>query len=279
MHYTTDGRGLHRDTGINVNAFATLPSFDAVGVEWGLNGAAYDVRQMGNTGVPLEFDDNWFVVLWLDSNPGRPVAVNAAAVAGYHAKAGPAEGAWGWAGELALILRPHDAVETRLEVSNDRTPFGPRYVDTLQEEATGTRFLLGNLESNYLTWTLRQSWVIRPQLTLQAYAQLFTDYGHYKAFYEATSDTERSPVRLDALVPTTADATEQNFYDTFLNVNVVLRWEYRLGSTLFAVYSRTQEGLPAREGELPRKSLLPAQLFRGPGTDAFMLKWSYYWDV
>ena len=279
VHYTTDGRGLHRDTGVNVNGYATLPSFDAVGVEWGLNGAAYDVRQLGGTGVPLEFDDNWFAVLWFDSNPGRPVMVNAAAVAGYHAKAGPAEGAWGWAGNLSLTLRPHDAVETRLEVNNDRTPFGPRYIDTLQDDAGGRRFLLGNLESNYLTFTLRQSWVIRPQLTLQAYAQLFTDYGHYKAFYEGISDAERTPVRLDELTPTTAVAADQNFYDTFLNVNVVLRWEYRLGSTLFAVYSRTQEGLPVREGVLPRKSLLPAELFRGPGTDAFMLKWSYYWDV
>ena len=61
-----------------------------------------------------------------------------------------------------------------------------------------------------------------------------------------------------------------------LNVNVVLRWEYLLGSTLFVVYTRSQ---------VPRSTLSEGQtgqldiaaLHRGPASDAFLVKLSYWW--
>ncbi|HVG63797.1 MAG TPA: hypothetical protein VNA24_34855, partial [Hyalangium sp.] len=81
-----------------------------------------------------------------------------------------------------------------------------------------------------------------------------------------------------AMTPTTAQA-DDDFYDVALNLNLVLRWEYRLGSTLFFVYTRSQQGLPAPEGEAPPATLLPRRLFSGPATDAVLLKWSYYWTA
>ena len=61
-----------------------------------------------------------------------------------------------------------------------------------------------------------------------------------------------------------------------LNLNVVLRWEYRLGSTLFVVYTRSQ---------IPKVGLLPSQMAgldfdpirRGPASQALVLKLSYWW--
>jgi hypothetical protein len=172
-------------------------------------------------------------------------------------------------------FRPHPALETGLEVLSDRTEYAPRFVDHLGD----TGFLLANLQSNYLSLTLRQQWVIRPHLTLQAYAQLFTDYGVYGPFYTAETDAARSPILFSAMQPTEGQPQDSNFYDVALNLNVVLRWEYRLGSTFFLVYTRSQQGLPTSEGVLPPATLLPRRLSAGPSTDAVLLKWSYYWTT
>lgn len=66
-----------------------------------------------------------------------------------------------------------------------------------------------------------------------------------------------------------------DFSDAALNANIVLRWEYLLGSTIYLVYTRAQS---------PRIELLPGQrggvdiggLGRAPATDTVLLKLSYF---
>jgi hypothetical protein len=160
-----------------------------------------------------------------------------------------------------------------VEVSADRTAHPPRLVDSQGDY----RFLLAELTSHYLSTTLRQQWVIHPRLTLQGYAQLFTAYGTYGRFFEGASDAQRTPIRFAALMPT--EAARDAFYSVALNLNLVVRWEYRLGSTFFFVYTRSQQGLPTLEGSPVPATLLPERLVSGPATDAVLLKWSLYWDA
>ncbi|MCE9668669.1 carbohydrate binding family 9 domain-containing protein [Myxococcus stipitatus] len=273
--WTADSRGEHRVTWGNLNGSVTLPSFDVVGFETGVDLNDFDVREMRGTGVPLERADRWFAAAWTETNPNRLVSAELWVALGHRFQSdGPLPPAWGWTADLTLSLRPHPSLQTELSVSNDKTDHGPRYVDTLDDG----RFLLGALDSRYLSFTLRQQWVLSPRLTLQGYAQLFTAYGRYGSYFTATSDERKTPVRLDTLRPFTP-AEDSDFYDTALAVNVVLRWEYRLGSTLFCVYSRSQQGLPTPEGERAFASLAPRRLLSGPANDALMLKWSYYWGT
>jgi hypothetical protein len=272
--YSSDGRGLNRGSWVNFNTAAQLPSFDWVGFETGVNAGGWDLRELGGTGVPLEKDTSAFFVLWAESNGNRPLSVTAVAAGGYHFPTAVTQGNWGWAAELNLALRPHPSLETRLEANGDYTPFAPRFVEQLEDD----RFVLGALRSKYLSLTLRQQWVISPRLTLQGYAQLFTAYGVYGPYFQGTSDADRAPIRYASLLPVER-ADDSNFYDVALNVNAVLRWEYRLGSTFFLVYTRSQQGRPTPEGERPPATMLPKGLLAGPANDAVMLKWSYYWSV
>jgi hypothetical protein len=66
-------------------------------------------------------------------------------------------------------------------------------------------------------------------------------------------------------------------HEAVLNVNVVLRWEYRLGSALYLVYTRSQQEFPAPDGAVPSQIAAP-RLFRGPVTDAILVKWTYWRD-
>ncbi|NTX37475.1 carbohydrate binding family 9 domain-containing protein [Myxococcus sp. CA033] len=272
--WTADDRSEHRVTWFNLYASATLPSFDTLSVETGLDLNGYDVRELANTGIPLERPDRMFVSLSGETNPNRKVSVEGYVALGHRFQGGPSAPAWDWGGEVTLSARPHPSLQTELSVGNDKTDHGPRYVETLDDG----RFLLGSLDSRFLSLTLRQQWVLTPRLTLQGYAQLFTAHGTYGPFFTATSDARRSRIRLDSLTAVAHD-DDSSFYDTALNVNVVARWEYQLGSTLFLIYSRSQQGLPEPEGERPSATLRPRQLLAGPANDAVMLKWSYYWGV
>jgi hypothetical protein len=270
-NWTSDGRGLNRGAWGNINGSVQLPSFDSVGLELGANLGGWDVREMGGTGVPLENMNTAFVALFGDTNPNRPVSVGGF-VAGVHCfQAGPVPAAYGWEGGVSGNLRPHPALETRLEVNFSRLPFGPRFVEDLGEN----RFVLSPLTSNSLSLTLRQQWVITPRLTLQGYAQLFSAYGKYGPFFQGLSDEAHTPIRFASLTPLEYEDTE-SFRDVALNLNVVLRWEYRLGSTLYVVYSHGQQGLPMPEGHRPLRTLMPVRLMEGPAEDALLVKWAWH---
>lgn len=71
-------------------------------------------------------------------------------------------------------------------------------------------------------------------------------------------------------------ATNPDFQQAVLNVNVVLRWEYVLGSTLYLVYTRSQ--LPAvmlSPGE--SASLNLTSVSRAPAADVVLAKLTYFW--
>jgi hypothetical protein len=57
----------------------------------------------------------------------------------------------------------------------------------------------------------------------------------------------------------------------------VLRWEYRLGSTLAAVYNRASESVPSPDG-VPA-TLAPMGLAAGRTADSHLVKWSYFWHL
>lgn len=108
--------------------------------------------------------------------------------------------------------------------------------------------------------TLRVNWTFSPRLTLQAYAQPYVASGRYgelkdvddpgaRRYADRFSPIEGSRYALDDGTYTVRTATgsyrfgEPDFGFRQLRSTVVLRWEYRPGSTVFAIWShgRTSE--------------------------------------
>jgi hypothetical protein len=69
-------------------------------------------------------------------------------------------------------------------------------------------------------------------------------------------------------------STSPDFQDSQLTLSVVLRWEYRLGSTLYLVYTHDAVGPQPRA-----PALWPPELSRGSATDTLLLKWTWYWST
>jgi len=108
----------------------------------------------------------------------------------------------------------------------------PRFVHSRDSEGNQ---LFGRLRANSFSTGLRSIYTFTPALTLQTYGQIFVASEHYSKFSAAPVPVNDHPtIRLDDL-RYGAKAPEEN-PDTeggSLDFNVILRWEYRLGSLFY----------------------------------------------
>jgi hypothetical protein len=144
-------------------------------------------------------------------------------------------------------------------------------------------YRFADLNSGYLSFTLRATWTFSPHITLQAYAQLFMDRGRYSDYRDVdVMATERRPIiKRDMLVPSmyAGDSDgdgvkDDDFQDLTLNVNIVLRWELFPGTTLIGVFTRAQSAAFNLNGREPRFGI--GGLSTGPTEDLILWKLVYF---
>ncbi len=177
-----------------------------------------------------------------------------------------------------------------LNVNNDDW----QYVTTATV-AGGEEYVFGDLQQRTLGAGLRANITFTPTLTLQVYAQPFYSTGRYLGFRrvaDARSAAYRD--RLQALGPglvrsdtagaVTLDLNGDGTFETALGnpnfgyaavrSNVVLRWEYRPGSTLFLVWQQGRESF----GSDGRFDLTRGfRTLRGaPAENVFLVKVNYW---
>ena len=161
-----------------------------------------------------------------------------------------------------------------------------------------TEWLLGTVDQTTVAMTTRLNYTFTPDLSLQLYAQPFIsagDYSDFKRVLDPRADAFGDRVELlegDRIVRTVdgEDVTyaadldgdgvaDHEFGDPSFNFkqlrsNVVLRWEYRPGSSLFLVWSqgRTDSG----ENGVFRFRNDVNDLLGAEGTNVLMIKVSYW---
>jgi hypothetical protein len=106
--------------------------------------------------------------------------------------------------------------------------------------------------SRSLSITGRSTYAFSPHLTLQLYAQLFGAGVSYGDALRAVAGRGKPPVRFQDLSPGRPEDVPPDKDDrqAGLNLNVILRWEWRLGSTLYLVYAHqsSNDFVPSRRG-------------------------------
>ena len=300
--WTTDGRWTARGNYLNSDVYVVLPGYERLGMGVSLEVPRYDVREIDGYAVPFERRGDVAAAIYGNTDPNRAVLLSGFVYAARTFKQGPGPAQTAWGTELTLFVRPWPWWETQLIGKYDHQPQGQRWVDCLNtlepscaQAGTGdpfpNRLLFAAQDAEDLSLTVRQTFVFAPRLTLQIYAQLFSAGSHYHDYADAFAAAGQR-IDLATLRPIARPAGEDNpdFHDAAFNANVVLRWEYRLGSTLFLVYSRNQSvlglsktidpvtGAVTRQQE-PTSGLTPLRLGPGPTVDTFQIKWSYFWDL
>jgi uncharacterized protein DUF5916 len=268
--WTTDGRALNRGNHVAVGVTAELRNFHSVGCDAGLEDPAFDVREITGSGIAYRRLADVFLQCTYSTDSARPLAFDVGAGGSRTGASGPLRAGWSANASAGATYHPHPRLEARLSLSVERDRFQARYVD---RDASGS-YLFADLDSGYLSTILRLQLVVTPRLTVQAYGQLFSQFGSYGPYYRGSSSGAAIHPR-DLRAIAAADlGWVPSFHSATLNVNLVLRWEYGAGSTLFVIYARSQSELPSGGGS-PSASLLPGALGPGPTTDSVMFKWTH----
>jgi hypothetical protein len=227
----------------------------------------WDLRE-ARDGAAVERVDGWWVFFTGKTDPRKRlwVATNGSVIRTAH---GRSADVW-----MQIALRPKPAIEIDVLPHLNWTFGDPRWFDTRANGDGTNTYYFADLDSRDFDVTLRGTYTFSPTLTLQAYAQLFLAGGHYGQTVAAVAAGKGTRLPLSAFRPTLMPSGDApDFRNGAINLNIVLRWEFRPGSTLLGVYThaQTQTSFDAAEG-FGRPSI--TRFSGGAGTDLFLLKLS-----
>ena len=163
--------------------------------------------------------------------------------------------------DLSVSYLVTDALRLSLEPALDLNARNDQYVTT-RTDGDRTAYVHGRIERQTLSLTARVNYNITPDFTVQYYAQPFAARGIYSDFRDVAdplakdfSDRYRryTDIRFDPATGTYAvnddqdEAVDYTFGNPDFNFlqfrsNLVVRWEYRPGSTVFLVWSQGADG-------------------------------------
>ncbi len=200
--------------------------------------------------------------------------------------------------EIGATFRPNTALSLSISPSYEFSMNELQYVDTLDLDA-GEKHIFARIEQKTLSLTFRLNLSLTPDLSIQFYGQPFISAGKYSEFKPITDsraqkyedrfhriteseidyypDTEEYNVdeNLDGVVDYTLENPDFNFLQ--FRMNLVARWEYIPGSSLYLVWSqgRTEDSsvgdFSFREGMRDLFSVHPHNVF--------LIKFSYCFQL
>jgi hypothetical protein len=267
---------------VNTNFFRNLPSFD-------------DQLTRGGPLARLPARNNLNLGIRTDSRGAWSVGVNGSLnwndASGFGKEAG-----------LSLSYQPS---------SNVRLSFNPNYgrfrnvsqfvrgvIDPTATATFGRRAVFATLDQRELALETRLDWTFSPRMSLQLYVQPLISAGEFTSYKEfarpGTFDFDvygrniGTISRDDATSTYTVDPDgggpavpfsfpEQNFNFRSLLANVVFRWEYRPGSTLFLVWQQSRSGAEGI-GDFSFRRDFDA-IFHNPAVNVFAVKMTYWLGV
>jgi len=196
-----------------------------------------------------------------------------------------------------LALRPGPRFSLSIDPYWVRETETRQYVDTVEgggrPETYGNRYAFGSIERDTLVAQARASFTIKPDLTVDLYAEPFAASGRYGSFGEllqprsrdllvyGTAGTTLTSLPDGTRVVTDGDSSFELYAADFdvrsFRSTLVLRWEWRRGSTLYAVWQQdryAEQALPRRVGV---GDLFES--FSAPGRNAFLVKAAFWLPV
>lgn len=151
-----------------------------------------------------------------------------------------------------------------------------QYFDTFTDSASALHYTFAHLEQRTLSITWQLGYAFTPNATLQLYASPFVSKGTYGDVRElADPHAAAFAARYQPYGDTTVTDNPGGFNVQAFRSNLVFRWEYRPGSTLFLVWSQGRDGSFPIEGAQGFGGDL-RELFAQRSNDIFLIKFSYW---
>jgi hypothetical protein len=186
---------------------------------------------------------------------------------------------------------PVKRLKFNLSASYGESKNNQQYIKTIVS-GDQTDYVSGLISRKTVDIVFRSDIYITPELSVRYYGSPYYSTGSYTGFkrvseagsyslderydmLEVSRDEEEGVYRYDI------NGSEVKFGDpdfSFLQFrsSFVFRWEYKLGSTLYFVWTN---GKTIREERVSASGLLASDLFTHPGDNVFMVKFNYWFSL
>jgi hypothetical protein len=169
---------------------------------------------------------------------------------------------------LDLTLQPRPQLQMTLSGRYTRATDAAQWIENADVTADGVEdHVYGTLDRDVVSITARGTYAFTRDMTLEVYLQPFVAAGDY-------SNIRRLAAPKSYVFEPVTYSENPDFNDKSLRSNVVFRWEYRRGSTLYLVYNVSNND-DTRPGEFSAFRDLRSG-FGAAGTQVFMVKFSYW---
>ncbi len=170
---------------------------------------------------------------------------------------------------LSVEIKPADYIEYHFQPRYQWGFDDAQWVGNIDADGNGiVEHVYGTLSSKTLDLTTRLNVIFSRDLSLELYLQPFLAVGTYKNFKELASPSSY------LFTPYSALSYNPDFRRRSLQSNMVLRWEYRPGSTLFLVWSQANSAFSSQPSFRPLKNI--GESFLDAGSDLFFIKANYW---
>ena len=167
-------------------------------------------------------------------------------------------------------FRPISALAGEVGIGQRRGHEDAQWVENVPD-GNLTDHVLGRLNQTTTTLTLRLSYTLTPNLSLQLYGQPFSSSGHYEGYNRLIDG--RAEHHADRYEPYAYDGNADFTVLSFRTTNV-LRWEFKPGSTMFVVWQQGREGY--RNDSAFRFGRDYGDIFTTPSSNTFLVKLAYW---
>jgi len=259
--YNFDGAELFDS--YNLNSYIMLPNFWEISVGGALDLGKYDDRETRGNGL-FRRASNRGVGFGVESDPRQDVVGELSLDFGNDSRNGTS-----FRVGLETELKLSTAMTITLLLENSRQNRQLAWVTNLVDLLVSPNLttILAERTTNEWDFTTRGTFIFTRALTLQAYLQMFFAKGRYENFVRMSSAEKFAPYSF----------SWPEFNRLSLNSNVVLRWEYLPGSTLFLVWSQARDGDNGTYGTSLGRDF--SDVFSLPVQNVLLLKISYWMSI
>jgi hypothetical protein len=179
-------------------------------------------------------------------------------------------GGWLYTAGLYFNWKALRNLNTSISLDYSRVHGASQYVDAILDPSAistfGTRYIFGVIDQKQLSTTLRLNWTFTPKMSLQLYLQPLFSSGAYSSimelakpgtftfnvYGEGSSDIVPSNGNYDIYLngrngrPPNFSIANPDFNFKSVRANVVFRWEYLPGSTLYFVWTNEKMDYESR---------------------------------
>ena len=195
-----------------------------------------------------------------------------------------------------LSVRPRPRWQVSAEPYYEKVTEPQQYVSTLaggRPDTFGSRYVFAFIDRSTIATQFRLGLTVKPDMNLDVYAEPFAASGRYYDYGELAAPSSRERLRYgtagtsltvnpDGSQTVAADGATFNLRNRDFNTlsfrsNVVLRWEWRPGSTLCVVWQQSRSG-PEMRGDYVGAGDMFRSL-RATGTNYFIVKTSFWLPI